>query len=114
MGFVGLLWSERRCAAAVGIALCILAGEVYWICTNAEREIAQREAQALPAAVARDVRLAAQKRLEGAEAGKRAADAAAVSEAAKPGCKANCAQLLLTAQLTANQELAAARIPGRG
>jgi hypothetical protein len=37
------------------------------------------------------------------------ADAAAVSEAAKPGCRANCAQLLLTAQLTANQELAVAR-----
>ena len=73
MGFVGLQWNERRRAAAVGLALCILAGEVYWICTNAEREIAQREEQALPTAVALDQRLAAQKRLEQAEAGKRAA-----------------------------------------
>jgi hypothetical protein len=56
-----------------------------------------------------DHRLAAHKRLEEAEASKRAADAAAVSEATKPGCKTNCAQLLVTAQLTANQELAGGR-----
>jgi hypothetical protein len=28
MGFVGLLWSERRLRAAIGLAVCILAGEV--------------------------------------------------------------------------------------
>jgi Arm DNA-binding domain len=83
--------------------------EVYWLCTNAEREIAQREQQVMPVAAARDRHLAAGRRLGEAEAGKRAADAAAISEAAKPGCKVNCAQLLSAAQLRATQELAEAR-----
>jgi hypothetical protein len=48
-------------------------------------------------------------RLEDAEAGKRAADAAAAAEAAKPGCKTNCAQLLSATQLRANEELKNAR-----
>jgi hypothetical protein len=109
MGFVGLLWSERRFLAAGALALCLIAGEVYWLCTNAEREIAQRESQALPAVEASDRREAAERRLSEAQATKRDADAAAVSEAAKPGCKSNCAQLLSAAQLHANEEVVVAR-----
>ncbi len=109
MGFVGLLWSELRRAAAGVLAVCLIAGEIYWLCMNAEREIAQREAQALPVAEARDRQAAAEKRLREAQAAKREADTAAVAEAAKPGCKTNCAQLLSAAQGHANQELAEAR-----
>jgi hypothetical protein len=109
MGFVGLLWSERRLASALGLAVCILAGEVYWLCINAEREVAQREQQEMPTAEARKRRSAAENRLEEAKAGKRAADVAAVEEAAKPGCKVNCAQLLSTGQQRATQELSEAR-----
>lgn len=109
MGFVGLLWSERRLAAGGVLAFCLIAGEIYWLCMNAEREIAQREAQALPATEARDHQAAAEKRLREALAAKREADAAAVVEAAMPGCKSNCAQLLSAAQLRANQEVTDAR-----
>ena len=109
MGFVGILWSERRLRSAIGLAVCILAGEVYWLCINAEREVAQREQQEMPTAAARDRRIAAERRLEEAKAGKRTADVAAVEEAANPGCKVNCAQLLSAGQLRATQQLAEAR-----
>jgi hypothetical protein len=109
MGFVGVLWQERRKLIAIVIGFCFLAGEVYWLGMNADRELSGREALSAPMAKELEAKAAAKARLSDAKAAKLAADAAAVSEAAKPGCRENCAKLLGNAQLAAANELAAAR-----
>lgn len=65
--------------------------------------------QTAPIADAQRTRNLAEKRLADAKKAKTDADKAAVDEAAKTGCKAHCASMLLAAQNTANAELAAAR-----
>jgi hypothetical protein len=107
--FVAVTWSEGRRGAACALALCLLGGEIYWVFTNAEREIASRERLASPAAHAQHRREGAQDRINAAKEAKRFADLATVSEAAKPGCKAHCVNLLQSAQGAADRELAAAR-----
>lgn len=87
----------------------LLVGEGYWVLTNADRELVARKAQAAPIADAHRARNIAEKRLADAKKSKADADKAAVDEAAKSGCKAHCASMLLAAQNTANAELAAAR-----
>src|SRR5262245_22551407 len=103
MAFVGSLWQERRRLAASLLGLLLLCGEAYWLLSNAEREFAAREAHLAPLAKANAVKAAAKKAAEGrlqqATATKASADAAIVSEAAKPGCKANCAKLLSDVQI---------------
>lgn len=109
MAFVGWLWGDARRVQAVVLSVCILSGEAYWVLLNAEREIANRDARAAPIAQARTVHAAAFKRLDDAMVAKKTADAAAISEAAKMGCRTNCAKLLLDAKEKAAAELTAAR-----
>jgi hypothetical protein len=119
MGFVSWAFSEGYRAAAVLLGLLFLVGEGYWVLTNADRELVARQAQTAPIADAQRARNLAEKRLADAKKAKTDAGKAAVEEAAKPGCKSNCAAMLMAAQTTANTELAdartayaAAKIPG--
>ncbi len=127
MGYVGMVWNDGSKLGAVMLGLCLLAGEAYWLGTNAEREIAARDELAAPIRLAETKRLQAEakvtetsaamksagpaerERLKAALEAKRTADLAAVSEAAKPGCRANCATLLMDAKDRAETEVNAAR-----
>jgi hypothetical protein len=109
MGYAAITWQEGRYLGAVALALCLLCGEAYWLAVNLEREIAAREELAAPLVAQQAQRTAAEKRLADAETAKRTADAAAISEAAKPGCRKNCAQLLTDAKTQADEELTLAR-----
>jgi hypothetical protein len=102
-------WREGARFGALALGLCVFAGEGYWLATNAERELAAREAVALPIAEAAAKHASAQKRLTDAQAAKKKADDAAISEAAKRDCRANCAALLQDAKRDAESELTAAR-----
>jgi hypothetical protein len=108
-GAAAAVWRDGDRFPALALALCVVAGECYWLAMNAERELAAREAIARPVAEAAAKRAAAEKRIEEAQTAKRQADAAAISEAAKPGCRVNCAALLESAKRSAETELAAAR-----
>lgn len=109
MGYAAIAWQEGRYVGSLALAICLLCGEAYWMAVNLEREITAREDAAAPLLAQHAQRVAAEKRLAEAEEAKRTADAAAISEAAKPGCRKNCAQLLTDAKTQADAELAAAR-----
>lgn len=109
MGYAAITWQEGRYLGAVALAVCLLCGEAYWLAVNLEREIAAREEAAAPLLAQQAQRTAAEKRLADAETAKRTADAAALTDAAKPGCRKNCAQLLTDAKREADEELTAAR-----
>lgn len=127
MGYAAIAWKEGHKAGAVVLCLCLVAGEAYWLLTNAEREIASRDELAAPLRDAKakyaqaEARVTeakaalatagerAQKRVDEALKAKQAADAAAVSEAAKPGCRKNCADLLKDAKDRAGADLREAR-----
>jgi hypothetical protein len=109
MGYAAITWQEGRYLGSLALALCLLCGEAYWLAVNLEREIAAREEMAAPLLAQQAQRTAAEKRLADAETAKHTADAAAISEAAKPGCRKNCAQLLTDAKADADTELTAAR-----
>jgi hypothetical protein len=102
-------WWDGARLSAIALGVCVLAGEGYWLATNAERELAARDALALPVAEAAAKRSAAEKRFLEAQAAKKKADDAAISEAAKRDCRANCAALLQDAKRAAESELTAAR-----
>jgi hypothetical protein len=126
-GYCAIAWGEGHKIGAVLLGLCLVSGEVYWLLTNAEREIAKRDELAAPLRDASVKYAAAEKRVEEARAAlatageraqarvsdalkaKQAADAAAVSEAAKPGCRKNCVDLLKDAKDRAESELREAR-----
>jgi hypothetical protein len=109
MGFGAWAWGEGRRWSALLLWTLILAGEGYWVLTNADRELVARQKQSAPITNAERERELAEKRLNEAKKAKADADKAAVEEAAKPGCKTNCAALLMAAQAAANAELAEAR-----
>jgi hypothetical protein len=109
IGYAAIAWQEGRYFGAVALAVCLLCGEAYWLAINLEREIAAREALVAPLLAQQAQRTTAEKRLADAETAKRMADAAALSEAAKPGCRKNCAQLLTDAKAEADEELTVAR-----
>lgn len=127
MGYAAIVWRDGNKAGAIALGLCLLAGEVYWLASNAERELAQRDELAAPMLEAKaryaqaENRVAeakkalatagatAQRRLDEAVKASRDAADAAVSEAAKPGCRANCAKLLMDAKDRAEAELRNAR-----
>lgn len=127
MAYAAICWQDRRYAGAIMLGLCLVAGEVYWLATNAEREIAKRDEIAAPLIEAQAKREKAEARVVAAKAAvaiagnaeesrlstaieaQRSAAAAAVSEAAKPGCRANCANLLMDAKDRAEAEVRAAR-----
>lgn len=108
MAFAGWVWTEGRRAMAVTLALCLLAGECYWVLLNTEREIANRAAAAAPSTEARAAHQAAQARLTRAVNAKAAANGAIITDAAKADCASNCRMLLLSAQQAANEEWLAA------
>jgi hypothetical protein len=109
IAYATIAWKEGQRVMAVMLGLCIIAGEAYWLATTAEREISAREMQAMPAHEAAKRYSAALRRVEDAKAAVVAADEAAVSEAAKPGCRKECAGLLRDAKDRAARELEAAR-----
>ncbi len=109
MAFVGVCFNEGKRSMAVLLTILILAGEAYWVLINAEREVASLDAASASVAELQSARASAQARVDRAEAAKRQADAAAISEAAKKDCASNCAKLLLAGQEQAARELDAAR-----
>jgi hypothetical protein len=108
MAFAGWVWTEGRRGMAMTLALCLLAGEAYWVLLNTEREIANRAAIAAPSNDARAAHQAAQRRFTTAVTAKNAANAAIITDAAKADCASNCRMLLLAAQQAANDEWLAA------
>jgi len=109
IGYCGILFNDGLRIGALVLGLCILAGEIYWVCLNAEREIANRAELAAPVAQATAARAAAMKRLEDAKVAKSTADAAAISEASKRYCRKNCRDLLIDAKEKAASEVTTAR-----
>lgn len=106
--------SARRFALSVFLALTLAAGEGWALVGTAERTIAARDMAAMPARDNETARETNRQRLAVAEAAKRAADAAVISEAAKSGCKKECAALLCETTATADEEVAAARRAAAG
>lgn len=102
-------WRGGRRVWAVALGLCLCAGEVFVMASVIEREIATRETRVAPLLEAKARREAAQTRIAAAETATKEAAAAVVSEAAKPGCRRECAALLKDNALRAEEELAAAR-----
>lgn len=109
MGFAVTAWRDGQRIGALALVVCLFAGEGYWLATNAERELAARDAIVRPVVEAAEKRAAAEKRLAEAEAAKKRAEEAAITEAAKRDCKSNCRQLLQDVMSAAESELNAAR-----
>ena len=106
---IGRAWSSRRWALAAFLALAMIAGEGWALVGTAERTISARDTLAGPVRDVETSRIVATQRLVTAEAIKREADAAVLSEAAKPGCKKECAALLREAVATAERNIEVAR-----
>lgn len=106
---VGLAWRERRFAVAWCLIAALASGEAFAVIMTAERTIAARELAMAPVRDAETARAAAQDRLRVAETAKADADRAALSEAAKPGCRKECRTLIEGAKADAQHELDAAR-----
>jgi hypothetical protein len=109
MGYVAKEWRHGSKLGATLLTVCLLAGETYWLLQNTERELQVRADAERPFQEAHDKRAKAQKRIDEAKEGKRKADDAALTQAALPGCKANCAKLLTDAREAARIELDNAR-----
>ncbi len=123
--FAAATWSEGRRIAASLVLLGVVGGEVYWLATNADRELTAREAALRPAREAALARQAAEARVYEATASlaawqpppRLAAATAALSEinatiaakAAERGCASNCRALLQDQAVAAATELTAAR-----
>ena len=109
MAFCGLLWGSKHRFGAVGLGLCILSGETYWVLINADREIARQEERYAPLLKAHEARTEAEKRVATAEAALKDANAAVTTEAAKRDCLKNCAAMLTASAAAARVDLDAAR-----
>jgi hypothetical protein len=109
IGFAPIVWHSGSKFMAIVLVMCLLAGEVYWLGINLERELAHRELTSAPRTAAVAAKLAAKKRLDDAILAANAADAAKLNQAALPGCKTGCVDLLKSASETARQEVSDAR-----
>jgi hypothetical protein len=109
MGYSAKEWRDGSKLGAILLAVCLLAGEAYWLLLNTERELQAREDIERPFLEARAKSAAAKKRVEDAAREKTKADDAALTQAALPGCKSNCAKLLTDAKQAAETELREAR-----
>ncbi|MFA5956134.1 hypothetical protein [Hyphomicrobium sp.] len=107
---VGAAQRDRRWPLAAFIIATLAAGEGYAIITTSETTIATRDAAAAPLEAAEKARIESQGRVANAEQAKARADAAAISEAPKPGCRHECRILLEGAKADARRELDAARL----
>jgi len=106
---VGSAWRERRFAVAWCLIAALVAGEAFAVIMTAERTIDARELTVAPLRDAEVAHLTAQTRVRAAEEKKDAADAAALSEASKLGCRKECRTLIEDAKADAQRELEAAR-----
>lgn len=104
-GFVPWSWRERSRVGASMLLLCLLAGETYWTLTNTERELLARAEAEAPLAKARAKRAEIMRQVKEAEKAKKEADKAAIDQAALPGCRKECANLLTAAKREAEAEL---------
>jgi hypothetical protein len=109
MGYVAKEWRHGSKIGLILLTVCLLAGETYWLLLNTERELQTRADQERPFQEAHDKRAKAQKRIDEAKEEKKRADEAALTQAALPGCSANCAKLLTDAREAARIELDNAR-----
>jgi hypothetical protein len=107
MGYAAMVWRDGSNVRAIGLTLCLVAGEAYWTATNVERELQARGAAEAPLARARAGRAQLVREVKEAEATKKAADAAAQLQATLPGCRKNCAHLLTDTKREADSDLAA-------
>ncbi len=123
---VGNAWAHKRRAIALGLIVCLIAGELLVLIMTAERVATAQEKQQAPARALVDQRRMAEKRfadaqdalrnapttstrLQAALAAKQAADRAVVEQASLRDCRANCRELLQAQVDTAAREVAAAR-----
>lgn len=106
---VGRAWRDKRYAIACCLIVALAAGELFAVIMSAERTIAARELAAAPVRDAEVARAVAQARMTSAETAKAAADSAALTEAAKPGCRKECRTLIEGARADALRELDTAR-----
>jgi hypothetical protein len=109
IGFAPTVWHSGSKFMAIVLVMCLLAGEVYWLGINLERELAHRELTSAPRTAAVAAKLAAKKRLDDAIVAASAADAAKLNQAALPGCKTGCVDLLKSASENARREVSDAR-----
>jgi len=106
---VGLAWRERRLVIVGCLVIALVAGEGFGLINTAERTIAARDIAAAPIKDAENARIQAEARVKDAETKKSAADAAALTEAAKSGCRRECRALIEGAKADAQRELESAR-----
>lgn len=106
---VGRAWRERRFVIVVCLVVALAAGEAFAVIMTAERTIAGREIAAAPVRDVETARAAAEARVRAAGNTKADADKAALTEAAKPGCRKECRTLIEGAKADAQRELDAAR-----
>lgn len=106
---VGAAWAYGRKTLSGWLIVTLMAAEAFGILMTAERLIASREAAQAPLKDKRAARTDAEARVKAAEAKKDAADSAALSEAAKPGCRRECRTLIEGAKKDAQRELDTAR-----
>jgi hypothetical protein len=106
---VGIAWRERRWFIAACLVVALLAGESFAIIMTAERTLAARDVAVAPIRDAETARSAALARLARAESAKLASDTSALTEAAKPGCRKECRNLIEGAKADAQRELDSAR-----
>lgn len=124
---LGAALSQKRRGLAVAILVCLLCGEAFALLQSGERIIATREAAQAPlrealvrheaaaqrlakAEAARAKAPATSPRLEAAVAAHAAAMTTIATEAAKPGCRKNCKDLLQAAADSAAKEVETARV----
>jgi hypothetical protein len=106
---VGRAWRECRIVIVACLVVALAAGEGFAVIMTAERTIAARELAAAPLRDAETARAGAEARVKAAESAKTEADKAALTEAAKPGCRKECRTLIEGAKADAQRELEAAR-----
>ncbi len=91
---IGRAWRQGRRSLAAAIAVALISAELFGVLLSAERIVAEREAAQATVAKGQAARRYAEDQLIKASSALKAANAAAVTEAAKPGCKAHCRALL--------------------
>lgn len=91
---IGRAWRQGRRSLAAAIAVALVSAELFGVLLSAERIVAEREATQANITKGRAARLYAEEQVVRANHALKAANTAAVTEAAKPGCKAHCRALL--------------------
>ncbi len=106
---VGYAWGAGRKAIAIVLSICLLAGEGYWLLTNAEREIVARERQAAPSVDHARLYKLAEQRVEDAKTAKAEAERSLAATSAEKFCREQCTKALADAVARADTEVVSAR-----